>query len=193
DPEPLLAQSRFFLGKVLGSRTFRNPRRTRQHLINRLAITAALENFTAFLGHFVLNCTWDEYRADPNMVALFRWHGAEEMEHRNVAHDLAEYFDNRYYRRLRTMLLVFPLTIWISSRFIWYLVKNDPAAPTSRLRVFLDVLRGGRLGLLPTLTTVLSSVLDYLKPRYQPDDTGSMAQALSYLATIETRPSQAQG
>ncbi|SUA45014.1 Predicted metal-dependent hydrolase [Nocardia africana] len=188
DPEPLLAQSRFFLGKVLGPRTFRNPKRTRQHLINRLAITAALENFTAFLGHFVLNCAWDEYRADPGMVALFRWHGAEEMEHRNVAHDVAEYFDDRYSRRLRTMLLVFPVTIWISSRFIWYLVKNDPAAPASRRRVILDVLRAGRRGLLPTPATVLGSVVDYLAPGYRPDDTGSMAQALSYLATVESRP-----
>ncbi|MGW5452742.1 metal-dependent hydrolase [Nocardia sp. NPDC003979] len=187
DPEPLLAQARFFLRRVLGPRTYRNPRRTRQHLINRLAITAALENFTAFLGHYVLNCTWDEYDADPNMAALFRWHGAEEMEHRTVAHEMAEYFDDRYFRRLRTMLVVFPVTVWISSRFIWYLVKNDPAATDSRLRVLYEIIRDGRRGLLPTLTMVLSSVWDYLKPSYQPDDTGSMAQALSYLATIESR------
>ncbi|MFD4351724.1 metal-dependent hydrolase [Nocardia sp. NPDC058518] len=187
DPEPLLAQSRFMLGKVLGPRTFRTANRTRQHLINRLAITAALENFTAFLGHFVLNCRWDDYGADPAMSALFRWHGAEEMEHRNVAYDLAMYFDNRYRRRVRTMLLVFPLTIWLSSRYIWYLVKHDPQAPTSRLRVLAQVIKAGRLGLLPTVGTVTGSAFDYLKPGFRPDETGSMAQALSYLATIESR------
>jgi len=187
DPEPLLEQSRFFFRRVLGPRAYRNPRRAKQHLINRLAITAALENFTAFLGHYVLNCTWDEYNADPNMTALFRWHGAEEMEHRTVAHEVAEYFDDGYRRRLRTMLVVFPTTVWISSRFIWYLVKNDPAATNSRLRVLYQVIRDGRKGLLPTLTMVLSAVYDYLKPGYQPDDTGSMAQALSYLAVIEAR------
>lgn len=187
DPEPLLEQARYLLGKLLGPRTFRNPRRTEQHLINRLAITAALENFTAFLGHFVLNCSWDRYGADPDMTAIFRWHGAEEMEHRTVAHDVAEYFDPRYWRRVQTMLVVFPLTVWISSRFVWYLVKNDPNAPRSRLRVLYEVIRAGRLGLLPTARTVFGSAFDYLKPGFRPDETGSMAQALSFLATVETR------
>ncbi|MCW1820668.1 hypothetical protein A5731_13890 [Mycolicibacterium conceptionense] len=187
DPEPLLEQSRYVLSKVLGPRSFRSPHRARQHLVNRLAITAAFENFTAFLGHFVLNCSWDQYDADPNMTAIFRWHGAEEMEHRTVAWDVAMYFDPGYRRRLRTMLMVFPLAVWISSRFIWYLVKNDPQAPQSRLRVISDVIRAGRRGLLPTASTVLGSAVDYLKPTFHPDETGSMAQALSYLATVEAR------
>ncbi|MGW4481105.1 metal-dependent hydrolase [Rhodococcus triatomae] len=191
DPEPLLEQSRFVLGKVLGPRTFATATRNRRHLINRLAITAAFENFTAFLGHFVLNCNWDRYHADPDMTAIFRWHGAEEMEHRNVAHDVAMYFDPRYLRRVSTMLVVFPLVIWISSRFVWYLVKSDPNAPSSRLRVLYDVVRDGRLGLLPTARTVFGSAFDYLKPGFRPDDTGSMAQALSYLATVESRQTAA--
>ncbi|WP_078322463.1 metal-dependent hydrolase [Mycobacteroides chelonae] len=191
DPEPLLAQSRYMLSKVMGPRTFRNPKEARQHLINRLAITAAFENFTAFLGHFVLNCNWDRYNADPNMAAIFRWHGAEEMEHRTVAWDVAMHFDSRYWRRVRTMVMVFPLVVWISSRFVWYLVKNDPAAPKSRLRTIYDVIRDGRRGLLPTLVMVLGSAWDYLKPNFRPDETGSMAQALSYLATVEARQTAA--
>ncbi|NUS44452.1 MAG: metal-dependent hydrolase [Mycobacteriaceae bacterium] len=187
DPEPLLAQSRYVLGRVLGPREFRTAGHARRHLVNRLAITAAFENFTAFLGHFVLNCRWDEAGSDPGMTALFRWHGAEEMEHRNVAHDVAMYFDPGYWRRVRTMLVVFPLVVWISSRFIWYMIEYDPAAPKSRLRVLAAVLREGRAGMLPTARMVLGSALDYLKPSFRPDDTGSMAQALSYLATIESR------
>lgn len=188
DPDPLLEQSRYMLAKVLGPREFPTVKQSRQHLINRLAITAAFENFTAFLGHFVLNCAWDQYRADPNMSAIFRWHGAEEMEHRTVAWDVAMYFDPRYWRRLRTMFTVFPLVVWISSRFIWYLVKSDPGAPKSRIRTIYEVIRDGRRKLLPTLAMVLGSAFDYLKPNFRPDETGSMAQALSYLATIETRP-----
>ncbi|MGZ9829798.1 metal-dependent hydrolase [Tsukamurella ocularis] len=187
DPEPLLEQARFVLDRLLGQREFRNASAARRHLVFRLAVTAALENFTAFLGHFVLNCAWDERGADPNMVALFRWHGAEEMEHRNVAYDVAMYFDPRYSRRVITMLMTFPLTVWLSCRFIWYLVRHDPAAPQSRLRVLWHAIRAGRRGLLPSLTTILGSALDYLRPGFRPDDTGSMAQALSYLATIEPR------
>ncbi|MGV9408742.1 metal-dependent hydrolase [Nocardia sp. NPDC003693] len=187
DPEPLLEQARYVLGRVLGPREFRTREQVRRHLIHRLAITAALENFTAFLGHFVLNCRWDEAGSDPGMTALFRWHGAEEMEHRNVAHDVAMYFDPGYWRRVRTMVVLLPLVIWISSRFVWYLVEHDPAVPRSRLRVLFQVLRDGRAGMLPTIGMVLGSVVDYLKPSFRPDDTGSMAQALSYLATIESR------
>ena len=39
------------------------------------------------------------------MVDLFRWHGAEEVEHRSVAHDVAVYFHNSYLDRIRSMLV----------------------------------------------------------------------------------------
>ncbi|MBF6333109.1 metal-dependent hydrolase [Nocardia transvalensis] len=187
DPEPPLCQARFLLGRLLGPRDFGDAKRNRQYLITRLAITAALENFTAFLGHFVLNCAWDEAGADPAMTALFRWHGAEEMEHRTVAHEVAEYFDPRYSRRLRTMVVVLPFTIWISCRFIWYLISNDPNLGSSRLRALWQVVQAGRRGVLPTVPTVLGSVFDYLRPGYSPESTGSMAQALGHLAKVEAR------
>ncbi|MFF3229048.1 metal-dependent hydrolase [Nocardia suismassiliense] len=187
DPEPPLRQARFLLGRLLGPRSFGDAERDRQYLITRLAITAALENFTAFLGHFVLNCAWDEVGADPAMTALFRWHGAEEMEHRTVAHEVAEYFDARYSRRVRTMIVVLPLTIWISCRFIWYLISNDPHTTRSRLRALWQAVRAGRDGVLPTAATVLSSMIDYLRPGYRPESTGSMAQALGHLAKVEAR------
>ncbi|GAA5072343.1 metal-dependent hydrolase [Nocardia iowensis] len=187
DPQPPLRQARFVLNRLLGPRGFGDPKRDRQYLITRLAITAALENFTAFLGHFVLNCAWDEVGADPAMTSLFRWHGAEEMEHRTVAHEVAEYFDPRYSRRLRTMLVTLPITVWISCRFIWYLISSDPNVTHSRTRVLWQVVQAGRRRVLPTAPTVLASVIDYLRPGYSPESTGSMAQALGYLAKVEAR------
>lgn len=187
DPEPPLEQARFLLRRLLGPREFTSHKQARQYLNNRLAITAALENFTAFLGHFVLNCSWPEKGADPNMTALFTWHGAEETEHRMVAHEVAEYFDPRYVRRLRMTLVTLPLTIWISARFVWYLVSNDPTLQRTRLQTLRDILRACREGVLPSVGTVLKSMVDYLRPGYTPDGTGSMAQALGYLATVEAR------
>jgi predicted metal-dependent hydrolase len=52
------------------------------------------------LGDFVLNCRWEDYGADPTIVDLFRWHGSEEVEHRNLAHDVAVYFHNSYPDRM---------------------------------------------------------------------------------------------
>lgn len=48
------------------------------------------------MGDFALNCAWDDHNADPTMVDLFRWHASEEVEHRNVAHDVAVYFHDSY-------------------------------------------------------------------------------------------------
>ncbi|EJO52149.1 metal-dependent hydrolase domain protein [Burkholderia multivorans ATCC BAA-247] len=47
---------------------------------------ASLEHFFGYLGNGVLNAHGlDAGKADPTMVDLLRWHGAEELEHRTVA------------------------------------------------------------------------------------------------------------
>jgi Predicted metal-dependent hydrolase len=69
------------------------------NLCDRLWLIAAIEHYTAVLGDFSLNCAWDDHGADPTMVDLFRWHGSEEVEHRNVAHDMAVYFHDSYDER----------------------------------------------------------------------------------------------
>ena len=66
-------------------------------------LIAAIEHYTAVMGDFALNCTWDDYGADPTLVDLFRWHGSEEVEHRSVAHEVAVYFHDSYVRRIRAM------------------------------------------------------------------------------------------
>jgi uncharacterized protein len=65
---------------------------------------AAIEHYTAVLGDVALNCRWADYGADPMVMDLFRWHGSEEVEHRNVTHDVAVYFHNSYPDRIRSML-----------------------------------------------------------------------------------------
>ncbi|MBV6754902.1 metal-dependent hydrolase [Rhodococcus opacus] len=187
DASPVLAQAQWILRKSMGPRDLKDPVAQRQYLIERLAVVAALENFTAFLDHYALNSTWEQHGADPNVADLLRWHGAEEMEHRNVAHDVALYFDPTYRRRLRAMAVTVPVTVLLSARCMWFVIKSDPQAPHSRLRTVRDILRGGKAGLLPTWREVLGAMTGYLKPSYTPEQTGSMAQALAYLARIDAR------
>jgi predicted metal-dependent hydrolase len=89
DPKPMLDQVDYVFAKVLGPSTSSNPRRRHNNLCDRLWFIAALEHYTAVLGDFSLNNAWDDFGADPTFVDVFRWHGAEEVEHRNVAHDVA--------------------------------------------------------------------------------------------------------
>lgn len=56
----------------------------------RLAITCALEHHTALLGDIVLHDETLFEGAHPTMAALWRWHAAEENEHKGVAFDVYE-------------------------------------------------------------------------------------------------------
>jgi uncharacterized protein len=65
-------------------------RHSRKHLPRRwqLAATAALEHFTALMGDIVLRDPAILAGAHPRMAALWRWHAAEENEHKSVAFDV---------------------------------------------------------------------------------------------------------
>lgn len=55
--------------------------------IASLAATMALEHFTAILAHELLSDPRHLDGADPETAALWRWHAAEEIEHKGVAYD----------------------------------------------------------------------------------------------------------
>jgi len=54
----------------------------------QLAVTCALEHFTALLAKMILGDPKNLEGAHPEMAALWRWHALEEWEHRAVAFDV---------------------------------------------------------------------------------------------------------
>ncbi len=58
-----------------------------RHPIASLAVTMALEHFTAILAHELLNDPRHLAGADRETAALWRWHAIEEIEHKGVAYD----------------------------------------------------------------------------------------------------------
>jgi hypothetical protein len=184
DPTPMLELIDYVFEKVLTPTTSTDPKRRLSNLCERLWLIAAIEHYTAVLGDFALNSTWDDHGADPTMVDLFRWHGSEEVEHRSVAYDVAAYFHDSYPDRIRTMALAASAIFVFFQRGTRYLLKSDPHNDIGWWRMQRLRMRDSRLGLLPRFRTLFgSNTLAYFRPGYSPDEMGSTAQAVAYLAT----------
>ncbi|MCB5912358.1 metal-dependent hydrolase [Streptomyces pinistramenti] len=182
DPEPYTAQVDWLFEKLLGDRTLPPGRARVWWLKERVAMIAAIEHYTAFLGDWVLNAdALDARGADPVMLDLLRWHGAEEVEHRSVAFDLFQHLDGDYRRRVRTWATAFAALVFLWQRGTRFFVANDPSLPGGRASA-RDFLRGGRQGVLPTPGGMLRSIPQYLSRTYHPSKYGSTEQAAAYLA-----------
>ncbi|WP_292988561.1 metal-dependent hydrolase [Mycobacterium sp.] len=183
DPTPMLDQMEYIFTKVLAPSTSEDPKRRMNHLCDRLWFIAALEHYTAVMGDFALNCSWDDYGADPTMADVFRWHGSEEVEHRSVAHDVAVYFHDSYVDRIGAMVMAMIGIYAFFQRGASFLMRADPTVDigwwkTQRLRA-----RDSKLGLLPKYRKLFgSNTLAYFRPGFTPEQMGSTAQAVAYLA-----------
>ncbi|MCK0174020.1 metal-dependent hydrolase [Mycolicibacterium sp. F2034L] len=183
DPAPVLDQIEYVFTRMLAPSTSDDPERRLNHLCDRLWLIAAIEHYTAVMGDFALNCTWDEYGADPTMADLFRWHGSEEVEHRSVAHDVAVYFHDSYLDRIRAMSVAVVMIFVFFQRAAWYLVKHDPNTDIGWWRFNRLRMRDSALGLLPRYRKLFGgNTFMYFRPGFTPEQMGSTAQAVSYLA-----------
>ncbi|MGW0532893.1 metal-dependent hydrolase [Streptomyces sp. NPDC003032] len=183
DPTPYTAQVDWLFEKLLGDRTLPPGRPRHWWLMERVAMIAAIEHYTAFLGDWVLNAEELDLRgADPTMLDLLRWHGAEEVEHRSVAFDLFMHVDGGYGRRARTWATAFTALVFLWQRGARFFMENDPTLVGGKAS-FKDFHRSGRAGTLPSTGDMIRSIPRYLSRTYHPSQEGSTAQAVAYLAS----------
>lgn len=160
----------------------RTPWLKRWWIGQRCAIVAAVEHFTCILGKWILEAdALDRAKADPVLLDLFRWHGAEEVEHRNVAHDLHVHLGGTFVSRQLWMFVVWPLIIYLFAFGTRTLSRQDPsiARPRSFAAIWRD---GSKSGVLPKISSLATSFLRYFKPWYHPDHEANTQEALDYLA-----------
>lgn len=132
---------------------------------DRLAITCALEHYTAMLADFVLrHPAWLE-RAEPQMRTLWSWHAAEESEHKAVAFDVYRASGGGYWKRVLWYLHVSLVFWWDTTRQTVYNLKRDRALWSRRTWGSAARAWFGRKGLAWHL---LKPGLDYLSPRFHP-------------------------
>ena len=90
---------------------------------HRLAITCALEHFTAIMAHQVLTNPAATEGMHPQFKEMWRWHAIEETEHKAVAFDVYHAAVGSYWLRVLTMINVTILfclrTSIIQAIFLW--------------------------------------------------------------------------
>lgn len=153
-------------------------------LRQRCAIIAAVEHFTCVLGKWVLEAReLDRRGSDPVMLDLLRWHGAEEVEHRSVAHDLHVHLGGSFVTRQLTMLLVIAILVYLLADGTRTLLDQDPSLRGAKRQGFLRTWwRLGKQGLLPNLAHTFRDVARYFNLWYHPEHEANTQEALEYLA-----------
>ncbi len=159
-------------------------------LVFRLGIIAAVEHMTCVLGNYILrNKTYDELNADPVLLDLIRWHGAEEVEHRCVAFDLYRHLGGSYVSRYYLASIATPMVfgLWVDGAS--HLMRQDPRFSAHDPKVWkpwvwLEWYREAKSRkTLPSPLWLAVQQLPFFSPLYNPLHEGSTEEALAYLAT----------
>ena len=141
----------------------------------RLAVTVALEHFTAILAEDALTSDGLKH-ADREMRQLLEWHAVEELEHKAVAFDVLKEVAPSYALRMIGMLLA---TATLSGFWLWAthrLLVQEGSSLREAARE-LKALRkaglenGSSGGMAPIASHVfLRGIREYLRPGFHPMD-----------------------
>ncbi len=143
---------------------------------SRLAITCALEHYTAILAEQMLSNDAHRERLRGNARELWLWHALEESEHKSVAFDVYEAVDGSYARRAAVML---PVTAFFlgATVYVYFAMLRDRGVHRdvrgiARAMNYLWIRPGLFRGLIP-------AYLEYFRPGFHPTDrdtTGLVAR-----------------
>jgi predicted metal-dependent hydrolase len=136
----------------------------------QLAVTSGLEHFTATFANTVLGDPAILEGAAPEFAALWRWHCAEEIEHKSVAFDVYEELAPGLVGYLRRVVVM----MFLSAYFLPYamvhqivLSAGDRIVPDPREVARAVQFFWTRPALVPR---GLRLYLDYFRPGFQPWD-----------------------
>ena len=140
-----------------------------------VALTAALEHFTAMLAELFFARKYVMANSHENVKAMLAWHAIEEMEHKAVAYDVMQKVAKvGYLRRTTAMthgLLSFTLNTLIMP---WFMLKSDGFNRRQRLAQYASGLVwmfGPRKGVF---TRMVPALLKYYKPGFHPNQLPSV-------------------
>ena len=135
--------------------------------IGRLAITCAVEHFTAIMANDLLTNPQSTEGMDEKFKTLWQWHAIEETEHKAVAFDVYQQAGGSYIRRIIAMIIVtifFCLkTTTVQSIFLWKDGKFfSPTIWWQGAKMYF-----GKHGIV---RSIWSDYIDYYRPSFHPWD-----------------------
>jgi predicted metal-dependent hydrolase len=153
--------------RLLGAQRTKN----RYVLMWRLASVAAIEHMTTAIGDWTMTSErLIEHGCDPQMVALVKWHGAEEIEHRSVAFDAHAAVQ----RRCNTVTRALAMAFWLPTMtLLWFraaqtLKRNDPTRVGRRTLSVRAVRRAIKNGLVPNIPAIAAGTVAFCRRSYHP-------------------------
>ncbi|VXB26724.1 metal-dependent hydrolase [Massilia sp. 9I] len=154
------------LSFVTGDRIARRVRRVTGFSVrSRVAITCALEHYTAMLADGVLRHPEWIADAEPSLRRLWEWHAVEELEHKAVAFDAYRAAGGGYWRRVLWFVHV-SLVFWFDNLVqTAHNLKRDGALWRAGTWASAARMWFGRRGLAWHMA---GPVLHYFSPRFHP-------------------------
>lgn len=150
--------------------------------MQRLAMTAAAEHFTATVARFLLR--HPEYLArfrDPETRRLVMWHALEEREHRAVAFDVYQRAGGGYWLRAAMMPWMFGLLgPWLAYEVVRMAATLGGFSDRAELRRGLDTLVS-RKGIMMKIGPGLR---DYFRRDFHPNDDDQSALEAQWRAEL---------
>jgi uncharacterized protein len=149
-----------------------------------LAVTCALEHFTAIMAKAMLEDPRFMEGLDERVRPLWIWHAIEEMEHKSVAFDVYRHVGGTYRMRALTMLLVTREFIGNQAHFHRKLMVAD--GQLGNVRSWARGIRKfwGPKGLF---TRLIPAYLEYFKPSFHPWQRDDRALVEEWRRYVEER------
>jgi len=154
----------------------------------QLAVTCALEHFTAILANELLSDPAYLAQADPEFKRLWTWHALEETEHKAVAFDVLKSVSGGlagYLLRIRAMVFVTILFNLRTFNHTVSLLKTDGRALSPRTWISLLNFLFGKPGLL---RRPAGAYFSYYRPGFHPWQHDNRDLIARHADTITPKP-----
>jgi predicted metal-dependent hydrolase len=138
-----------------------------QSLVRNLAFSAGFENFACYMAKFQFTHGLRHFEgSDPQIATLWKWHAAEEYEHRTACNHVLSAMGGTYAIRIRGLFAFLRLILEWQNRLVDYMLEVDRAAMTEAERA--ESVRAKKAFDRELLLYTVPRMLRILTPYYDP-------------------------